>query len=380
MTLNKLIELYLDITRHLLDISTQNKYRSYCKFYVEKAIGTMPISKIKPVDVQEFFNLLLDKKEASGERENETASCGSGLSPNTVKVIRNALKAAFKHAVENNFLTENPVLATKLPPIKKSSATSMTVAEANAFAQAKNDFWYGDAFVFQLHTGLRNQEVMALIWDDIDFDKRIVRVERACKWIRGTCVAIGRPKTEGSTRFVTLSNDVIDLLQLHYEKQQKHIEEYIKQHGEYGDDKIDEWIEKYRLKSEGLYIKKNLIFPQRNGTVPAISVARKEFKEMVQSAGVINAERNFRWYDLRHSHASILLITDTIKHEVAKRMGHSEGVLDSTYTHSLADREHRAAEAFAALVSTGGNKSSAQRLQESSVVKKPIKSKVRKAK
>src|SRR5438270_8820510 len=94
---------------------------------------------------------------------------GRGLSIGTVHLIRRKLQAAFNVAVNEKLLTENPVSRVKLPATGKSSANPLTLEEALAFISEKDRYWYGDAFVFQLHTGLRLQELMALIWEVIDF-------------------------------------------------------------------------------------------------------------------------------------------------------------------------------------------------------------------
>lgn len=287
---------------------------------------------------------------------NESPSSGFGLSPATVKIVRNAMKGAFKFAVQHKLLVENPVSETILPAVNKSSATSMTIEQCQAFESAKNDFWYGDAFILQLYTGLRNQELMALIWDDIDFNNNTLRVERACKWEHGSLKEIGKPKTKSSTRVIGLSPKVMSLLQLHYEKQSKHIEEYTKQNADYGGDEINKWIKNHRLNLAHHYQRKNLIFPMADGRVPSITSPRKNFKDMLQRAGIMNDEKNFRWYDLRHTHASLLLLTPTPHIEIAERMGHSLAVLYSTYAHVIASRRHVAANAFADLISVeGGN-------------------------
>jgi integrase len=287
---------------------------------------------------------------------NERPSSGFGLSPATVQIVRNAMKGAFKFAVQHKLLVENPVLETTLPVVNTSSATSMTIEECQAFESVKNDFWYGDAFVFQLYTGLRNQELMALIWDDIDFNNNTLRVERACQWVHGSLAEIGKTKTKRSNRVIALSPKVMSLLQLHYEKQSKHIEEYTKQNADYGEDKINKWMKKHRLKLAYHYQRTNLIFPKPNGKVPPSDAPRKEFKAMLQRAGIMNNERGLRWYDLRHTHASLLLLTATPHIEIAERMGHTLAVLYSKYAHIIASRRHVAANAFADLISVeGGN-------------------------
>ncbi len=153
-------------------------------------------------------------------RKVEQARGGKGLSPTTVKNVRKALAAAFNYAVRQKLLAENPVHKTKVPRAPKTAANSLTVEDAIAFDSVKEDFWYGYAFVFQLHTGVRPQELMALIWEDVDFERGTLRVERACKWERGVFARFGPPKCPRSDRAVGLAPEHLDLLRAHFERQQ----------------------------------------------------------------------------------------------------------------------------------------------------------------
>jgi len=263
---------------------------------------------------------------------------GLGVSPGTAKILRNTLAGAFQFAVDNKFIAENPVSKIKLPPSGQSSATSLTVEEAKAFISVRNHFWFGSAFAFQLHTGLRNQELMALIWDDVDFQNGTLRIERACKWVNGKCVKIGVTKTRRSNRIIELEAVQLSLLQSQLKRQQEVIDECVSSNTEYGDNKIIDWIRKRRSKVTHLYSKTNLIFPLRNGKVPDRHIPSCEFKRMVRSAGIQNSGKAVRWYDLRHTHASILLAAGVPVHEVAERMGHSIIMLLNTYAHGLDNR------------------------------------------
>jgi integrase len=283
-------------------------------------------------------------------RNDGAISDGLGLAPGTVRTTKNVLKNAFNFAVDNGFIAENPVVKTKIPVSDKTSASSLTIEEANAFVSVEGQFWYDLAFVFQLHTGLRPQELMALVWDDVDFKNGTVRIERACKWVKGICVGIGRTKTKRGNRVLELEAEQLALLQLQLEKQQKAIERCNRLNIRYGDDEIKKWISKERPRHAHLYTKTNLIFPKRDGGVPSYNVPYHRFKKMLRRAGITGEERDFRWYDLRHSHASILLAAGIPIPEIAERMGHSINTFLTTYAHALRNRRRDASRVFADLV------------------------------
>jgi integrase len=170
---------------------------------------------------------------------------------------------------------------------KKINVNSLTVEEAKAFVLAKGNLRYGRAFVFQLHTGLRNQELMALIWDDVDFEKGTLRVERACKWVGGHFEEIGPPKTERSNRVIELEPEHLDLLREQLRVQQEAVETSRKQQSPYGEDRVEDWVKKERPRHAHLYKNTNLIFPKHDGTGPE----RGHTTEGVQPHGATRRNR-----------------------------------------------------------------------------------------
>lgn len=150
---------------------------------------------------------------------------GLGLAVSTVRRVRDIVNAAFNFAVDERLISHNPVRRTKLPASPVSSANPLTIEEALAFIKVRDCVWYGDAHVFDLHTGLRPEELMALIWDDIDFQSGTLRVERACKWLDGTFRGFGPPKSKLSNRIIELAPEHVDFLRERKRKLDLHMEE-----------------------------------------------------------------------------------------------------------------------------------------------------------
>jgi integrase len=226
----------------------------------------------------------------------------------------------------------------------------LTIEEAWAFVSVKDLFWYGDAFAFGLQTGLRPEELMALIWGDVDFDEGVIRIERACKWIEGVFTGFGPVKTRRSERIIELAPEHIEFLITRWEKQNHHISARIQAGLSYGEPKVLEWIRKERSRQQHQYQHTNLIFPTRRGNVPNSSVVRASFKKMLRRAGLTGARLEVRLYDLRHTHATILLTLGFPDHEVAKRLGHTVDMLNNTYAHQYKGRQRKASSLFVKLI------------------------------
>jgi integrase len=190
---------------------------------------------------------------------------------------------------------------------------------------------------------------MALIWDDVDFEKGTLRVERACKWVGGQFKEIGPPKTERSNRVIELEPEHLDLLREQLRVQQEAVETSRKQQSPYGEDRVEDWVKKERPRHAHLYKNTNLIFPKHDGTVPNADTPRRAFNRMVRRAG-IGAGRRIRWYDLRHTHATVLLSEGMPPPQVAERLGHSVAELFRTYAHAIKTRLGIPSRVFADLI------------------------------
>jgi integrase len=281
---------------------------------------------------------------------NDDAHYGLGLSVNTAKRVICVLSGAFNFAVGEKLLVANPVDMCRTPPIPLSSANPMTLEEAWTFISVKDFSWYGDAFAFNLQTGLRPQELMALIWDDIDFAAMKVRVERACKWIGGDFTGFGPPKTRRSRRDIELAPEHIEFLRARWEKQKQHVRNITQKGLAYGEPKVTEWLRRERSLQLHKYKYTDLIFPSKLGGVPNSDGPRQAFKRLLCHAGFKDDRLNMRWYDIRHTHATFLLTLGVPDHEVAARLGHTVGELNRTYAHILEGRQRTASTLFVNLI------------------------------
>lgn len=322
MSLDKLLDSYLDWARHCQSATTQHKNHTFLDIYVRPYVGHTPLRKVTGQLLDDLFNLLMDGKEKGGR----------GLAPNTVKIIRKLLAATFNYGVRQKLIADNPVAGTKLPRVVRSKANSLTFKEAEALESVKDDLWYGNAFVFQLYTGLRPQELMALIWGDIDFERGTLRVERACKWINGVFTGFGTTKTLSSTRTLKLGAPALTLLREHHKKQLVTVGAREAGTERYEEAKIKEWAAKERPRHAKLYDSAELIFPKRGGGVPNCLMPRLEFKRALRRAGIAV---DYRWYDLRHTNASFQIKLGVALTEVAAKMGHTLAELVHTYAHHI---------------------------------------------
>lgn len=342
---------YFRERRHRHRENTRYELNRMLGRYILRYIGHMQIGKITTELLQAHFNFLLDSKRKAGDSKRSGAPTQLGkLCVRTVANVKRALRSVLALAVDEKLISENPVSKVKLPELNKPRVNVFSFVEVLAFISVKNLFWYGNAFVFALHTGLRPEELMALIWSDIDFQNNTVRIERACAWVNNVFKGFQGLKTNRSYRFIKLDPDQLALLREQQEKLWWHAQKRRAIGRPYGEPTVLEWVRNERRGQSSHYANTELVFPARDGRVPNRQSASESFKSMLKRAGLSRDRLLFRWYDLRHTHATYLITMGMPSNIVAQRLGHSVAELMKTYIHVIPDLEESASAVFASFI------------------------------
>lgn len=134
-----------------------------------------------------------------------------GFSRRTVQMHRDIMNMVFNNAIVEGWLSFNPVSAVSMPrnlPSKKRELPNDKAIEAvkeNAGAP------FGLFALICLYTGLRRGEVLALRYEDIDREHRVITVSRAIEYASNT-PSIKSPKTEAGYRTVPLLDPLAAVL------------------------------------------------------------------------------------------------------------------------------------------------------------------------
>jgi integrase len=171
-----------------------------------------------------------------------------------------------------------------------------------------------------LNTGMRQGELLALKWDDVDLERGVLRVSRTLTHADKAYV-LGEPKTSKSRRTIRLTTNAVTILRAHLSRQLEEME---------------------RMRS--LYQPGGLIFATETGTIINPSNLRnRSFKPLLERAKL----RPIRFHDLRHTCATLLLSKDVNPKIVSEMLGHSSISLTlDIYSHLLPDMQEKAAKAL----------------------------------
>lgn len=153
-------------------------------------------------------------------------------------------------------------------------------------------------------------------WQDIDFEKGRVHIQRAFSRTKGGW-SLEEPKTPQSKRSIPLPVSVTQDLTEYKRKQAR---------------------EKLRAKQ---YKDHDLVFAGKTGEPPdQRNIVNRHFKPILKKAKL----PEIRLYDLRHTCATLLLAAGENPKIVSERLGHSSVTLTlDTYSHVLPDMQEKAA-------------------------------------
>jgi len=165
---------------------------------------------------------------------------------------------------------------------------------------------------------MRPGEVLALPWQDVDFEAGTVTVRRNLVTLRGRRI-YGEPKTAKGRRTIPLPSGILQRLRAHRRQQAE-----------------------LRLALGQLYADEDLVFATRYGgpldprklTQSDPKRARLgDLKAILERAGL---PTSLRWYDLRHTFATNLLAAGADVRTVSDLLGHEQiGLTLDLYAHSL---------------------------------------------
>ncbi len=160
-----------------------------------------------------FGRLELADIEARDLKAFAAHLAGNGYAPATVRCILAPLRALFATACEDGLIRHNPAAGLRLaqpsPRRHQSKRKAMSEIELLRFLADCPAEWRL-FFEFLAHTGLRISEAIALIWDDIDLDRRLLRVSR--RLYRGR---FDTPKSDYGIRTIRLAPKMTESLRRH---------------------------------------------------------------------------------------------------------------------------------------------------------------------
>ena len=278
------------------------------------------LDRWKPLIGSVRLSDLTEAKITEASKQLRNTKTGKPLSANTTNGTFGPLSCLLDDAVADGLIGFNPVAAIKakqkgkrrkgqIIPRARNVKTQRILSpkEIDSLLDACASSRDRAMFELAIYSGLRQQELLGLVWGDVDFDESVIRVSRQLsRPAKGECATRVTLKTEAAEREVPLSRERLALLR------------------------------EYRAAT--LYkANADYIFTTATGGPVAWNNADKTLKGIVKRAGLRDPRPT--WHDLRHTYASLLIAANVNVKVVSKTLGHSDaGFTLRTYV-GLFDKE-----------------------------------------
>lgn len=182
---------------------TVDIYKGHYRLYIKPHIGKIKLHTVRPEHIQKIYNEMKRKD----------------YSRNTIELVSIILSGMFKQAYKNQRISSNPVPLATLPrAIEEKEKRVMSLEEQKLFLEYAKESWLYPLIYVALYTGMRSGELRGLTWDDIDFEKGWICVNRSLIYTDHEYI-LGSTKTSSSIRRIPMLGNVSDLLRKHRKEQ-----------------------------------------------------------------------------------------------------------------------------------------------------------------
>lgn len=260
----------------------------WCFGHILPALGEFKLSQVSQAVLQGF---LMRKSSA-------------GLSPQSVRHLRNALSAIWQHAKSSGcWRGDLPTEYLKTPEVRQAPrGRALTAVEAKMLLDHLAEPCRTLTLLI-LTTGLRIGEALALDWAHVDMERRLIRVRQ--NFTHGEW---GTLKSRNAVRDLPLNDQTAMAL------------------------------EALRVPGQGW-----LVFPNRRGRpLDAHNIAARELKPACKAAGL----PPIGWHTLRHTAVTLLQQAGATGAEAKAFAGHGSVGMTERYTHAEVERMRGSVEAI----------------------------------
>ena len=221
-------------------------------------------------------------------------------------------------------MPSNPAERAKTPRVPRSEAGKVwNPQQLAAFLEAAEAHRLYAFFRLAAYSGARRGELLFLRWSDLALDDGEVT-------FAGSESVVNGERIEGSTkgdrsRVVSIDSQTAAIMREHRARQAAE-----------------------RLKAGSLWTDSGHVFVTETGHPVAPDTPSQLMPKLIKAAGVPHA----RLHDLRHLHATTLLLAGQPVHVVANRLGHADGSITlRVYAHVLREHTTDIGDVFAAAMS-----------------------------
>ena len=290
LTLTELAEQWLEHKRRDVSPRTLVGYEEALRRYALPSLGHRRIADLRLHDLDRVYGAML-----SGDLprpDGRLGTTGQPVGPRSVRMVHAALNMMLKQAVRWGYIAANPAAEASLPAHRPREKQPLTATERQRFLAACHESFYGVFYRLLVDTGLRPGEACALRWNDLDFARGSIAVQRAVTRGADGEAILAEPKTSKSRRTVPMLDGLRDELLKHLD-----------------------WQRERNLDAAGF------VFTNQEGRMlRPWTFSKRDLRRTLRLAGIA---KPVSLYNLRHSFASLHVAAGTPLKVVSDMLGHA---------------------------------------------------------
>ena len=273
MTLREYIIFWQETYDRYQSRSTTYAAHNYVfKNHILPGLGDVLLSELTSEMVGDF----LEERRRFGNHRPGS----SGLGEETMRHIHRLLQQCLDQAIRDGLMSDNPARAFRYSKPKKVNANVLTPLEMEDYLNTAERLGHLPMFMLALTAGLRQGELIALKWSDLDIENLTLTIAENRAVVRRELVEYG-----SQTRTIALTPEVIDLL--------------IREHDKHPSSPL-------------MFMHPATLKPY------SPQMVRRMHDEIIKEAGI----DHIRYVDLRHTCAILALKNGMDTKELARMLGH----------------------------------------------------------
>ena len=290
--------------------TTANYYKNYIENHIVPKLGNVKLNKLTSIQIQRFYN----DTRTNGRIPKNDKITDFALSNRTVRGMHMLLHNCLEQAVRERLIQTNPTDNCKIPPKDRKEMKVIPIEKIGDYLKAAECFGVLPIFYLELCSGLRRGELLALLWTDLNVEKRTISITKSMQRINGD-LKVRTPKTENSNRTVVIPQRAVDLLVCEHER---------------------------HLDSE-------FMFPSpTTGNMYDPDAVGRIHKKLLRTA---NLDSGIRFHDLRHTFSTVMIQNGVDAKTLSNMLGHYSAAFTlDTYTHVTSQMQQTAADKMASFM------------------------------
>jgi integrase len=309
MTMRQWLVTWLATVKQEVAPRSHDRYLSIVNHHLLPAFGNLPVAKLAPAHIRKLYNDLAETGRADGK--------SGPLAPRSRRQIHRVLSAVLARAVSDQVIARNPadVFKRQLPKAERKEMLTLDAEQSSALL----DTLYGGELywpvVLALATGMRRGEALALRWRSVDLDRGAIRIVESLEQT-GRGLRFKSPKN-GRGRTIVLPTFAAEELRRRKREQA-------------------EQLLSLGIRQGGA----TLVCARADGEPLSPVRLTHMFSNFIAKSDL----PRIRFHDLRHTHATQLLLSGVHPRIAQERLGHSTVALTlDLYSHVTASMQEEAA-------------------------------------